>query len=126
MITVILFFFQWSTELTTFYLLLLLLLIVFFRLIVISSCHLILGSISLYFRPCSLCLGVGIIFSLVVIHHKIKHLCSNSQIRPCSTSEPFSNKITILSSYVYHFSTVIDFSSEKYSGSTGHRKSWYQ
>ena len=26
----------------------------------------------------------------------------------------------------YHFSTVIDFSSEKYSGSTGHRNSWYQ
>ena len=28
--------------------------------------------------------------------------------------------------YVYHFSTVIDFSSEKYSGPTGHRNSWYQ
>ena len=28
--------------------------------------------------------------------------------------------------YTYHFSTVIDFSSEKYSGSTGHRNSWYQ
>ena len=28
--------------------------------------------------------------------------------------------------YIYHFSTVIDFSSEKYSGSTGHRNSWYQ
>ena len=23
--------------------------------------------------------------------------------------------------YIYHFSTVVDFSSEKYSGSTGHR-----
>ena len=32
----------------------------------------------------------------------------------------------IASLYIYHFSTVIDFSSEKYSGSTGHRKSWYQ
>ena len=31
-----------------------------------------------------------------------------------------------LSLYIYHFSTVIDFSSEKYSGSTGHRNSWYQ
>ena len=30
------------------------------------------------------------------------------------------------SSYIYHFSTVIDFSSEKYSGSTRHRNSWYQ
>ena len=28
--------------------------------------------------------------------------------------------------YIYHFSTVIDFSFEKYSGSTGHRNSWYQ
>ena len=27
---------------------------------------------------------------------------------------------------VYHFSIVADFSSEKYSGSTGHRNSWYQ
>ena len=32
----------------------------------------------------------------------------------------------IASLYIYHFSTVIDFSSEKYSGSTGHRNSWYQ
>ena len=28
--------------------------------------------------------------------------------------------------YIYHFSTVIDFSFEKYSGSTGHRNSCYQ
>ena len=27
---------------------------------------------------------------------------------------------------IYHCSTVVDFSSEKYSGSTGHRNSWYQ
>ena len=32
----------------------------------------------------------------------------------------------IASLYIYHFSTVVDFSSEKYSGSTGHRNSWYQ
>ena len=31
-----------------------------------------------------------------------------------------------VSLYIYHFSTVVDFSSEKYSGSTGHRSSWYQ
>ena len=30
----------------------------------------------------------------------------------------------IASLYIYHSSTVIDFSSEKYSGSTGHRNSW--
>ena len=32
----------------------------------------------------------------------------------------------IASLYIYHFSTVIDFSSKKYSGSTGHRNCWYQ
>ena len=32
----------------------------------------------------------------------------------------------IASLYIYHCSTVADFSSEKYSGSTGHRNSWYQ
>ena len=28
--------------------------------------------------------------------------------------------------YIYHFSIVVDFLSEKYSGPTGHRNSWYQ
>ena len=28
--------------------------------------------------------------------------------------------------YIYHFATVVDFSFEKYSGSTGHRYSWCQ
>ena len=32
----------------------------------------------------------------------------------------------IASLYVYHFLTMIDFPSEKYSGPTGHRNSWYQ
>ena len=32
----------------------------------------------------------------------------------------------IASLYIYRFLTVIDFLSEKYSGSTGHRNSWYQ
>ena len=32
----------------------------------------------------------------------------------------------IASLYIYHFSTEIGFSSEEYSGSTGHRNSWYQ
>ena len=31
----------------------------------------------------------------------------------------------IASLYIYHFSTVIDFSSQKYSGSTAHKNSWY-
>ena len=34
--------------------------------------------------------------------------------------------LVIASLYIYHFSTVVDFSSKKYSGSTGHRNSWYQ
>ena len=48
------------------------------------------------------------------------------------SSEAIAGKESSLSSwciaslYIYHFSTVIDFSSEKYSGSTGHRNSWYQ
>ena len=28
--------------------------------------------------------------------------------------------------YIYHCSIVVDFSSEKYSGSTGRRNAWYQ
>ena len=32
----------------------------------------------------------------------------------------------IASLYLHHFTTVIDFSSERYSGSTEHRNSWYQ
>ena len=35
------------------------------------------------------------------------------------------SSLCIASLYVYHFSTVVVFSSEKYSGSTGHRNSWY-
>ena len=36
------------------------------------------------------------------------------------------SSLGIASLYIYHFSTVIDFSSEKYIGSAGHRNSWYQ
>ena len=35
------------------------------------------------------------------------------------------SSLCVSSLYIYHFSTVVDFSSEKYSGSTGHRNSWY-
>ena len=31
-----------------------------------------------------------------------------------------------LTRYIYHFSAVVDFSSERYSGSTGYMNSWYQ
>ena len=31
----------------------------------------------------------------------------------------------IASLYIYHFSTVVNFPSEKYSDSTGYRNSWY-
>ena len=37
-----------------------------------------------------------------------------------------ANLTDVSSLYIYHFSTVIDFSSEKYSGSTGNRNYWYQ
>ena len=49
-----------------------------------------------------------------------------------NSSKPIAGKELILSSWciaslsIYHFSIVVDFSSEKYSGSTGHRNSWYQ
>ena len=46
----------------------------------------------------------------------------NSDLNVTMTSSPK----TMGNHYIYHFSTVIDFSSEKYSGSTGHRNSWYQ
>ena len=48
------------------------------------------------------------------------------------SSKAIAGKVLSLSSwciaslYICHFSTVIDFSSKKYSGSTGHRNSWYQ
>ena len=32
----------------------------------------------------------------------------------------------VASLYIYYFSTVIDFSSKKYSDATGDRNSWYQ
>ena len=35
-------------------------------------------------------------------------------------------QMRISSLHIYHFSTVIDFSSKKYSGSTGHRNPLYQ
>ena len=49
-----------------------------------------------------------------------------------NSSKAIAGKVLSLSSwyiaslYIYHFSTVFDFSSEKYSGSIGHRNSWYQ
>ena len=47
------------------------------------------------------------------------------------SSKTFAGKELSLSSwciaslYIYHFSTVIDFSSKKYSGSIGHMNFWY-
>ena len=49
-----------------------------------------------------------------------------------TSSKALAGKELSLSSWciaslcIYHCSTVVDFSSEKYSGSTGHRNSWYQ
>ena len=47
------------------------------------------------------------------------------------SSKAIAGKELCLSSWciaslcIYHCSTAVDFSSEKYSGSTGHRNSWY-
>ena len=35
------------------------------------------------------------------------------------------SSLCVASLYIYHFLTVVDFSSEKYSGSTGHRNSLF-
>ena len=49
-----------------------------------------------------------------------------------NSSTAFAGKDLSLSSwciaslYIYLFSAVVDLSSEKYSGSTGHRNFWYQ
>ena len=40
--------------------------------------------------------------------------------------KPLTTFPTMSFHYIYHFSTVVDFSSEKYSDSTGHKDSWYQ
>ena len=43
---------------------------------------------------------------------------------PWLKTEHFVNSMKrLVSLYVYQFSTVVDFSSKKYSGSTGHRNS---
>ena len=44
------------------------------------------------------------------------------QLRAIAGKELSLSSWCIASLYIYHFSTVIDFSSEKYSGSTGHTK----
>ena len=59
--------------------------------------------------------------STKVIELKIDQLLD----RFIQIEETIGKKISA-SLYIYHFSTVIDFSSEKYSGSTGQRNSWYQ
>ena len=46
--------------------------------------------------------------------------------KPSSGKELSLSRWCIESLYIYHFSSVIDFSSEKHIGSTGHRYSWYQ
>ena len=55
------------------------------------------------------------------------HSRENDTSMTCECSFPISFQfIQFISLYISHFLTVIDFSSEKYSGSTGHRNSWYQ
>ena len=53
-------------------------------------------------------------------------LYSTSQMYEFCFAHSSVVKIIHISLYIYHLSTVLDFSSEKYCGSTGHRNSWYQ
>ena len=46
--------------------------------------------------------------------------------KPIAGKELRLSSWCIVSLYICHFSTVIDFSSKTYSGSTGHRNSWCQ
>ena len=48
------------------------------------------------------------------------------QLKAIAEKESSLSNWCIAPLYIYHFSTVIDFPSEKHSGSTGHRNSWYQ
>ena len=48
------------------------------------------------------------------------------QLKAIAGKELSLSSWCIASLYIYHFSTVIDFSSEKYSGSTVHRNSCYR
>ena len=54
----------------------------------------------------------------------LKPLSYTAQLSYCWERVEFIQ--LVIASYICHFSTVIHFSSEKYSGSTGHRNSWYQ
>ena len=50
-------------------------------------------------------------------------------IELCSSKAIAGKKLSlssIASLYIYHFSSVLDFSSEKYSGSTGHKNSFHR
>ena len=53
-------------------------------------------------------------------------LSYNSSIKAIAGKELSLSSWCIASLYIYHFSTVIDLSSEKYNGSTGHSNSLYQ
>ena len=76
------------------------------------------------------------LFSVIICGHRVR-----KSYQQLSTKSKLKSKIInicmsicwlhlckseITSLYIYHFSTVVDFLSEKYSGSTGHRNSWYQ
>ena len=68
------------------------------------------------------------LFLFIILTTLKTHLskCSCNQTRQDGTilSKKLKNRNNlVVSLYVYQFSTVVDFSSEKYSGSTGHRSS---
>ena len=70
--------------------------------------------------------------------HQPVFLCNIAHIENWSTSDAHNSSTVDTNNFKfgrrtlpivivnYHFSTVVDFSSQKYRGSTGHRNSWYQ
>ena len=61
---------------------------------------------------------------------RLRKLLDFKKTTPVFTWLPNPNgefiQFCIASLYIYDFSTMVDFLSEKYNGSTGHRNSWYQ
>ena len=63
---------------------------------------------------------------VVLLKLTIDGILIRTPIKAIAGKELSLSSWCIASLYIYHFLTVVDFSSEKYSGSTGHRNSLYQ
>ena len=66
-------------------------------------------------------------FNMKITSQSLSNFIANSPKASSSKQKIDNDRDVILSSlYIYHLSIVVDFSSEKCRGSTGHRNSWYQ